>query len=126
MKGDGLNQTLKWGKCELTIRPGTVQDDIDAAVIARAVARSFPDGCSGFFDQFGALCVQTESSAGLSWKPELVRTLDSAGQRQGYDEFLKLPKGVWDRWWVLAQAANKIADLTFGPQPLPEGTDPNA
>lgn len=119
-------QTVRWKTGHITVRPGTVQDALQAEVISLQLRNSFSEGEYGYWQPFGELCSQTVESDGLPFKPEKVRDGTAADQRAAYLEFLKLPNALKKKWQLAIAAAEEPIDIVLGPTPLAQDADPKA
>lgn len=121
-----MKQIVKWADGQIVVRSGLVEDEIIADRIERQTALMYaatPD-VRGHWNQFGKLCSQTESSAGLTFHPEQVRNLDPQSQRIAYEEFVKIPKAVRNQWQAAIALVDDVKDVVLSP--YFEGTDPKA
>lgn len=121
-----MKQAVRWSNGRVVVREALVEDELAAQVIERIVREAHPDEPAGFWLQFGRLCVQTEESEGLTWKPETMRRASAKDVQAAYEAFLKLPKRIWDKWVEALTDTDEIKDIETGPYPLPESADPKA
>ena len=119
-------QQVRWNAGQITVRPGTVRDDIAAQVIAREVSSAYPADYEGLWMLFGRMCVHTTASAGLPFQPEQVRSMNAADRKAAYEAFLDLPLRLRDRWLEAIDRENAALDVAIGPEPLPPDADPKA
>lgn len=121
-----MNQVVRWNAGCITVRPGTVADDIAAQIIARQVADCYPPDMVGLYGQFATLCSQTIDSDGLPFKPEHVRNMDAGQKRLAYEAFLTIAQRIRDRWIAALNLTDEVVDLTVGPAALADNADPKA
>lgn len=118
-----MRKRVTWEGGYLIVRSGTVTDELNAQIMAAQLMKLETDPTAlGFWQTFADLCVQTEESEGLIFKPENVRNLPLLDKQSAYNAYLRMPTTIRKKWSSALKAVNNedgviIEDVVDDPKP---------
>lgn len=117
---------VKYGaNIEIVVKRATVRSDLNRQFIAQQLLDGEPDDARGLWTLFAELCSVTTRARGLPFDPAAMASADKPTLDAAYLHFLDFDKELRDRWFGAMNKANGPIDDVTGPEPLPEGADPN-
>lgn len=116
-----MKKKVSWGDAWLVLRTGSIADEITAQIIHADVMAAYAPTDKGLWRQFAQICAITESSGGLSFKPETMPESNSFERRKAYADFTGWPGKVFDKLMDTYNAVNAdssviVEDVSEGDQ----------